>query len=288
MMANHSQEWKIDLQLFAEEGPIGEPEPEPEGEPTGEPIDEPNGEPQPEGEPQGEPQGEPEPFLKIKYNKEEVALDREKAVELAQKGMNYDKILQRLQALENDPRLTFVENQAKKYGMTVEQYLDAVREAEEQERLNELIQQNIPEELAKEIMENRKFREQWEQERKAREEAEKREADYKAFLETFPDVKPEDIPESVWKDVEENGKSLVDAYTRYENQLLKEQLAKLQEGKVKEKQNEENANSTTGSVTGKGDGKQPYFTREQVEKMSVEEINKNWKAIMESQKHWYK
>jgi len=281
-MANQSQKLKINLQLFADE-PTGEPAPEPEGEPTGEP----SGEPAPEGEPEGEPQGEPEPFIKIKYNKEEVALDREKAIELAQKGMNYDKIYEKLQQLENDPRLSFVEQQAQRYGMTAEQYLEAVREAEEQEQLNELIQQNIPEEIAKEIMENRKFREQWEQERRAREQEEQRQADYQAFLETFPDVKPEDIPQSVWEEVKQ-GKSLVDAYTRYENQLLRQQLEGLQGKKEVEKKNEENKQATTGSVTGQGDGKQPYFTKEQVEKMSVEEINKNWKAIMESQKQWFK
>jgi len=263
-------------------------------EPTGEPT-EPK-EPDTPSEPTEpkDPTEPEEPFLTIKYNKEEVPLDKDKAVELAQKGMNYDKIYERLQQLENDPRLSFVENQAKKHGMTVEQYLEAVKQAEEQQRLNELIEQNIPEELAQEILENRKFREQYEQERKAKEKQEKEDAERLEFLEYFKqengryfDEEKDSIPESVFKEWKSGKRSLVDAYIRYQNQQLKEQLTKLQEGKEKQAKNEENANATTGPVKG-GDGKQPYFTKEQVEKMSTEEINKNWKAIMESQKHWFK
>lgn len=235
---------------------------------------------------EGMTEAEKEAFLKIKYNKEEIELDKEKAAELAQKGMNYDKVKEKLDSLENDPRLSFVEQQAKKYDMSTEQYLEAVRQAEEQEQLNDLVQKHgVTEELAKEMMESRKFRETYENEKREREQAEQREQDYQAFLETFPDAKPEDIPESVWQEVEQ-GKSLVDAYTRHENQQLKEQLEQLKEKQEIEKQNEENAESSTGSLTGKGEGKQPYFTREQVAKMSTEEVNKNWKTINESMKKW--
>jgi hypothetical protein len=59
-----------------------------------------------EQEPQTE-QPEQTPFLKVKYNKEEMELDEERARELAQKGLNYDKTIERLQALESDPRLSF-------------------------------------------------------------------------------------------------------------------------------------------------------------------------------------
>lgn len=92
--------------------------------------------------------------------------------------------------METDPRLTFLNKQAEKYGMSVDEYLEAVRQAEEQERINELVNQGIPDDVAKEIMESRKFRKEWEAERKAQEEQKRKEADYKAFLETFPDVDP--------------------------------------------------------------------------------------------------
>jgi hypothetical protein len=68
-----------------------------------------------EQEPQTE-QPEQTPFLKVKYNKEEMELDEERARELAQKGLNYDKTIERLQALESDPRLSFIEELASQHG----------------------------------------------------------------------------------------------------------------------------------------------------------------------------
>jgi colicin import membrane protein len=187
--------------------------------------------------------------------------------------------------LESDPRLTFLNKQAEKYGMSVDEYLEAVRQAEEQERINELVNQGIPDDVAKEIMESRKFRKEWEAERKAQEEQKRKEADYKAFLETFPDVDPKDIPPKVWEEVGK-GKSLVDAYTRHENQKLKEQLKQFQQAQETAQKNQENSESSTGSVTGNDTGKTPFFTREQVAKMTTEEVMKNYDAIMTSRKHW--
>lgn len=45
---------------------------------------------------------EAEAFLEIQYNKEQMKLDREKAVELAQKGMNYDKVYEKATTYEQE------------------------------------------------------------------------------------------------------------------------------------------------------------------------------------------
>jgi hypothetical protein len=149
--------------------------------------------------PTEEPKQEPEqPKIKVKYLHEEKEISLDEARELAQKGMNYDRLQERLNALQNDPRLSFVETQAKRYGMTVDQYLEAVRQQEEQERLNELVQKNIPEEYAKEIMENRKFREQYDSQQREAQAKERQQAEYKDFIDSFPDIKPEDIKSETW------------------------------------------------------------------------------------------
>lgn len=268
---------KLDLQLFAEGDPVDPVPPADPVNPT-DPVDPQN--PQDPVPPQ-------EPFLKVKYNKEELALDREKAVEYAQKGMNYDKVIEKLNALESDPRLSFVEQQAKKYSMTVPQYLDAVREEEEREKLAELTQKNIPEDLAKEVLEGRKFREQYHVKEQSDQAKAQQEAEFQAFLDTFPEVQPSDIPQSVWDEVTK-GKSLVDAYTRHENQALKQKLAEIEKGKEIDATNAANAAASTGSVQNNGNNNQlPFFTEEQVSKMSRADVNKNWNAIMESQKRWY-
>lgn len=61
---------------------------------------------------------EPKAFLKVKFNHEELCLDEETAKELTQKGLNYDKIMERLQDYENhteedspDEKIVRLENQ---------------------------------------------------------------------------------------------------------------------------------------------------------------------------------
>lgn len=233
---------------------------------------------------EGMTQAETEAFLEIKYNKETLKLDKDKAIEYAQKGMNYDKVKEKLDALENDPSRSFVEYQAKRYNMTVPQYLDAVRVQEEQDQLDELIDQNIPESIAKEMLENRKFREQYEAKEQESKTKAQQEAEFQAFLEAFPDAKPEDIPQFVWEE-HANGKSLVDAYTRHENQTLKEKLAAVEQEKGINAKNAENANLSTGAVNNKGsDNQNQFFNKKQVDAMSQADVDKNWSAIVASMK----
>lgn len=179
-------------------------------------------------------------FLKVKYNKEEMDLDEDTARELAQKGLNYDKVQERLQALESDPRLSFVEELAKEQGMTTEQYLQAVKEYKEQEQLNELIQKNIPEELAQEILETRKMREEIKSKEQAKVEEEKKSAEYKEFFDYYRqahgkdfDPNSDQIPKEVWE-MNEKGVPLKYAFMEHHANQLQSQIKTI-------KQNEENA-----------------------------------------------
>ena len=143
-----------------------------------------------------------EPYrFKIKFNHQEMEIPEPEAIPLIQKGMNYDKTIERLNQLQNDPRLSFVEELARENGMDVEQYLQEVRRYREQERINQLVQQNIPEEYAREILENRKFREQFETERQQEQRKKAEDAMYAEFLREFPDAKPEEISNEVWQKV---------------------------------------------------------------------------------------
>ena len=177
--------------------------------------------------------------LKIKYNHEEQEITLDEAVELAQKGKNYDKLQQKLQQLETDPRLSFVEELAKEQGMEVNEFLEATKQWREQQKLDQLIQQNIPEDMAKEILENRKFREQYESQQKAKSNEEKQNAEYNEFFQFFKQVNDRDfdpqkdqIPNEVWQ-ATQNGVPLKFAYMEHHNNQLRSQL-KIQ------KQNEEN------------------------------------------------
>jgi hypothetical protein len=194
----------------------------------------------PEQEPQTEQAEQTSPFLKVKYNKEEMELDEATARELAQKGLNYDKVTERLQALESDPRLALVEQLAQQQGMSVDEYVEAVRQYQEQAQLDELIQQNIPEEYAKEMLENRRFREQLQQEQQQKQQEAKQQQEFADFFKYFRDANGRDfvpeqdeIPQSVW-DANQQGIPLRYAYSDYENQQLRQQLATL-------KKNQDNA-----------------------------------------------
>jgi len=165
---------------------------------------------------------------------------------------------------------------------TEAEYKQAVKE---QELIDNYKQKDLPDEVIKELVESQKFREKYNEQQKTTEQQTKQQDDYKQFIESFPDAKAEDIPASVWEQVDK-GKSLVDAYTHHENQSLKEQLKSLTEKKEIEQTNEENAASSTGSVTGQGTAKAARFTRDQVDKMSREDVDRNWSAIQKSMKNW--
>jgi hypothetical protein len=200
-----------------------------------------------------EPTEEPvSPFLKVKYNKEEMELDEMTARELAQKGLNYDKTIERLQALESDPRLSFVEELAQQHGMDVPQYLEAVKQQREQERIDQLVEQGISEEVAQELLESRKDREERKKEKEEAAKEQKKNADYQEFFDYFKQANDRDfnsqsdeIPQSVW-DATEKGVPLKYAYMEHQNNQFKTQLTTL-------KQNESNAKKAPiGSVTGHG------------------------------------
>lgn len=254
-IANHSGNFlKLNLQFFADDDMIL---PDDYVEPT-EPIDEPPTIPDEPIEP-AVPTNEPiepanpiQPFLKVKFNKEEMDLDEERARELAQKGLNYDKVQERLQALESDPRLSFVENLAKQNGMDVNQYLEAVKQAQQQAELDQLVQANIPEEYAREMLENRKFREQFQQMEQEKVQQAKADAEFNEFFAHFQstegrafDPNKDQIPQSVWE-ATQKGVPLKTAYMEHQFQQLQQQLKTL-------KQNEANARKApVGSVTNNG------------------------------------
>jgi len=224
----------------------------------------------------------PDDFLEIKYNKEAIRLDKEKAVELAQKGMNYEKAVERA---KQEARDAYIAEQGYEWNgrqiTTETEYRQALRE---QEMIEQYQQKDIPEEVIQELIENKKFRETYETQQRQSQEQIQKEQDYRTFLESYPTVRAEEIPQSVWEDVAK-GKTLTDSYIKYENQMLKEKLNRYEKIETIESRNQENAKSSIGAV--QSSGTIPIaFTREQVAKMSTQEVNQNWKAIQESMKKW--
>ena len=176
---------------------------------------------------------------KIKYNKENYRpKDVDELVTNFQKGMNYDKIHTQLEEYKTkvedlSTKASFLEEMAKKFGFeNISEYQDAVKKAWEQEEIEKLVEQNIPESVATELLESRKFREEYQKMQEQKQQEEKEKTMMKEFIEEFPDVKPEEIPKEVWEMVS-NGKDLTSAYALYKIKHIDDIKQKVEQETVK-------------------------------------------------------
>jgi len=188
--------------------------------------------------------------------------------------------------LKKHPVLSYLEEKAQKLGISVEQLIENDRKWEEQQKLNELIQQNIPPEFAQKLLEHDKIVQEYQTEKQIREQKEKEQKMYLEFLEAYPDVKPEDVPAEVWQEVAK-GRNLLDAYVRYENQKLKAEMAKYQQQQQTQAANMKNAASSTGSVRDGGNGAE-FISFEEFEANKHDQswVVKNYNRIMKSRAKW--
>jgi hypothetical protein len=186
------------------------------------------------------------PKFKVKFNHEEQELGYDEAVPLIQKGMNYDKLQERFNSIQSDPRLgkydrvtevskllgyqtddalvealfnTYYENIATRDGLTVDQVR---KDAELIQRETALTQK---------------------EQNDARVKAEN--AMYAGLLKAFPDIKATDVKPETWARVKQ-GMDLTAAYIEQRNQDLEAQVKVM-------KQNVINARTApVGSVTAHG------------------------------------
>ena len=205
-----------------------------------EPSEEPE---EPAGQPEAEPTKEQkeEELFDLKFNKEIRKVSRQEVTELAQKGLNHDRILEQRDHLQqenaellkfkqdNEAIIGLLDAAAQKSGTDRNTFLQSVRE-------NAYVSQGLSRDAAHE----RVLREDAEQRlsRTEKADAEKQQAqqgqelarqqDIERFLKLYKDVDPNTIPKEVWDDVR-NGETLVSAYGRYENRQLAESNRKLQE-----------------------------------------------------------
>ena len=179
--------------------------------------------------------------IPIKYNKETRELTVEEAAELAQKGLNYEKAVERAR---QEARDAWIAEQGYEWNgrpiKTEADYKQALIEKELMEKY-----QDVPKEVVDELIENRKFREQFQAKEKEQQEQEKQQAHFKEFVESFPGVKPEDIPGEVWEKVNQ-GVPIKYAYMEHAYSQAQTKLKVYQ-------QNETNAKKApVGSVTAHG------------------------------------
>ena len=272
------EEFGVDLSdlVSEDDGNQTEEETSEEAAEANEEEQEPSEEPE---EPAGQPEAEPtkeqkeEELFDLKFNKEIRKVNRQEVTELAQKGLNHDRILEQRDHLQqenaellkfkqdNEAIIGLLDAAAQKSGTDRNTFLQSVRE-------NAYVSQGLSRDAAHE----RVLREDAEQRlsRTEKADAEKQQAqqgqelarqqDIERFLKLYKDVDPNTIPKEVWDDVR-NGETLVSAYGRYENRQLAESNRKLQESLNALKQNEKNKQKSIGSAKTEGNetAKDPFL-----------------------------
>lgn len=249
----------IDLSDLAEDGEAAE-------EDTAEEVEEGEGTEETEASQQTETEVRSEDSFTLKYMGEEKSVTREEIVDLAEKGMNYDKVKGQLEAARNDLRdyeqvkadlskrneqLQFLEEIAKDQNMSLDELIENTQVQVMQKRTGKDV------EVCRGIVANeRRARELQAQQAavtSAKDQNAKRDADIAEFMKAYPELAsdPKNVPEEVWAAVR-NGESLVSAYRAYEVKTLRAELEKQKAAAAEEKRKQENKSRSTGSQKTKG------------------------------------
>ena len=218
--------------------------------PAEETVEEPAEERTEETEPAADESAEPEepaqepqqdtPFLTLKHLDETRTVTREEAVELAQKGMDYDRVKEKLDELrtfksDNQDAIDLIQSYAERNGMTIPEYLDFCRtqdimhekgvsedEAKAQlalEKRERAVAKKEAEQQAREQAETQPKPEVSEQERVRQE--------VQQFMAVYPDVKPEDIPQDVFEIIQREKVPLTVAYGKWRIAQQEKELSSL-------------------------------------------------------------
>jgi hypothetical protein len=169
---------------------------------------------------------------------------------------------------------------------TEAEYKVALKEQEIAEKIRSQYA-NVPDEVVNELLEGKRFREQYQTKEQQTQEKAKTDAMYKDFLESYPNIKPEEVPLTVWQDVKA-GRNLTDAYVRYENTTLRGQLDGIQANGLTQQANAKNANASTGSAKAAGKATQGFISKEIYDqnKGSQKWMQANYDGLTSSMKHW--
>ena len=244
----------------------------------------------PEPTPDPTPTPDVEQRIKVKYNHEELELPYEEAVAHIQKGMNYEKAVERAKQEAKDEYIAeqYAGQLWKGKPITTQSELkQALKEQEAEESFREKYS-HLDEDVIQELLAGKQFREKFEQkenetlkEQQERQRQEKEQAeqyqDQQEFLKMFKDEntraweETDSLPPEVIESLKQ-GKNLADSYTKYLASSYKQKL-------TAQEVNTKNANSSTGSVTGNGNGKDSTLTQEMIDNMTPKELANRWSEV---------
>ena len=180
---------------------------------------------------------EPEQTLKVKYLKEERELSLEEAVKYAQLGLNEERLSNKYKAELDGLQDTknVIAELAKLNNISEADAIRNLKESIEKAKIEEIkANADIPDDVAKELLEARRIKAEYAEKQKA-EESNK---EFTDFVKDYPNVKAEEIPQEVW-DVQKEGVPLKYAYQSYllnqiqkENQILKQNASNSEKANI--------------------------------------------------------
>lgn len=170
---------------------------------------------------------EPIQTIKVKYMKEEKEIPLEEAIKYAQIGMNEERLSNKYKAeIDSFAETRRIVNElAKLNGITEEEALKSIADNIERAKLDQIKgDTDIPDEIAKELLEAREIKAKYQ----AKEKESESNKQFAEFIQDYPDVKAESIPDEVWN-IQKQGVPLKYAYESYllkqmatENKILKQ------------------------------------------------------------------
>ena len=205
----------------------------------------------------------------LKHLGEERKVSRDEVVQLAQKGLDYDRIRERWDGVKNDiPKLRsyekFLADLAESRGGNIEALMD---ETMTQILINrakakgeELSASAAAAQAVRMRMENGNTRGYDDEATETGASGTEGESGGKPdanemvnrFLAEYPTVRAESIPKEVWDEVNRNGGDLLQAYRGWENKKLAEENKRLQKELESAKQQQKNKARSTGSTKSVG------------------------------------
>lgn len=190
----------------------------------------------------------------LKHLGAEQKVNRKEVIALAQQGLDYARIKDKLHTAEAEnaekaEKLSHFEKLAERQGVSLDEFIEmsvASLRADEKkisydEALREVRFEFEREKFAKE-------KSDWEKSRNSEKSADDaRQADIDAFMEKYPDIAkdPNAIPKEVWQEAETVG--LTQAYGNYLQRQKDAEIASLRKQLEQEKQYNKNKESSTGS-----------------------------------------
>lgn len=201
-----------------------------------------------EGEQEPKPTGPQTIKLKVDRGEREVSV--EEAAILAQKGMNYERAIERA---AQEARDTMIAEMGHTWnGKPIKSESEYKQALAEQKLIDQYKDRDLPQEVIDELLESRRDREERQRERTAREEDSKNQKTWNEFFAYFEEVnerafdtKKDTLPSEVEEAIQ-SGQSPMSAYMKHHSKELRNQL------KIAKQNQANKQKAPIGSVTAGG------------------------------------